>query len=526
MIHADDIFGRPARVLVENVRRGYRPTTPGPRTIQATIYNPRLELVESLIPRGDIYDRSGIILATSHPDHLQARKSDFEQLGVSIDRCCQPVDERAYPFGRATYHLLGDNVEKARFGASDTAFVERVANGRLRGYENAREILPAVRRRRQPDQPDLAKLLQRDRDVHLTIDIRLQLRAQSILADALSRAHKTGGAAIILDVETGNILASVNLPAPAGDHPEEPRDPLLVPAAQRSAARDELRPFEDVARFGAYPPGSTFKLVTAIAALRKDPALLAQPETCVKLDDGRTGAKIRGYGNKVIHDDVGDPPHGTLTMSDALRVSCNAYFAQLATYQIGAAKLEETAALFGIRAIKPLRGDAQNPDAATKRLQKLLPDSGYGQGEVTASPLQMALVSSTIANHGGLLRDRLIQGPANEPAPVPQVILNAASAAALAQAMRNVVLSGTAHKFLSGSQVQIAGKTGTAQVDKRPGATAEDSLAHSWFTGFAPYDGETRIAFAVFVEHGGYGGALAAPIAGELVAAARELGII
>jgi cell division protein FtsI/penicillin-binding protein 2 len=63
-------------------------------------------------------------------------------------------------------------------------------------------------------------------------------------------------------------------------------------------------------------------------------------------------------------------------------------------------------------------------------------------------------------------------------------------------------------------------------VDKRRGATAEDSLAHSWFTGFAPYDGETRIAFAVFVEHGGYGGALAAPIAGELVAAARELGII
>ncbi len=161
-----------------------------------------------------------------------------------------------------------------------------------------------------------------------------------------------------------------------------------------------------------------------------------------------------------------------------------------------------------------------------KRLQKVLPDSGYGQGEVTASPLRMALVSSMIANHGALIRERLIQGPLTEPAPTPQVILSPASAMALAQAMRNVVLSGTAHKFLSGSQVQIAGKTGTAQVDKRPGASAEDSIAHSWFTGFAPYDGETRIAFAVFVEHGGYGGALAAPIAGELVAAARELGII
>ena len=526
IIRADEVFGRSARVLVENARRGSRAATPGPRTIQATIYNPRLALVENLIPRGDIYDRSGILLATSHPDHLQARKADLEQLGVSIDHCCRASEDRSYPFGPLTYHLLGDNVEKARFGASDTAFVERVANGRLRGFENTREILPAVRRRRQPGQTEIAKFLQRDRDVHLTLDIRLQQRAETILAAALSAAHKTGGAAIILDVETGNILASVNLPAPREAHPEEPDDPMLFRGAKRTVARDDLRPYQDVARFGAFPPGSTFKLVTAIAALRKDPALLGQPETCGRLDDGRTGAKIRGYGNKGIHDDIGDPPHGTLTMSDALRVSCNAYFAQLATYQVGAAKLAETAGLFGIRAIAPLRGDAQNPDAAVKRLQKVLPDSGYGQGEVTASPLQMALVSSMIANHGALIRERLVQGPLTDPAPTPQVILSPTSAMALAQAMRNVVLSGTAHKFLSGSQVQIAGKTGTAQVDKRPGASAEDNVAHSWFTGFAPYDGETRIAFAVFVEHGGYGGALAAPIAGELVAAARELGII
>lgn len=529
VIHADDIFGRSARVLVENVRSSgdnARTTAPGPRTIQATIYNPRIGLVESLIPRGDIYDRNGILLATSFPDHLQAHKADLQQLGVDTDRCCRASDERVYPFGGLTYHLLGDNVEKARFGASDTAFVERVANGRLRGYETSRDILPAVRRRRQPDQPELQKLLLRDRDVHLTIDMRLQKRVQTILADALTRAHKTAGAAIVLDVDTGNILASVNLPAPLDAHPEEPPDPMLVRVAQRSEARDNLRPFEDVARFGAFPPGSTFKLVTAIAALRKDPALLKQPETCVRLDDGRAGAKIKGYGNKVIHDDVGDTAHGTLTMPDALRVSCNAYFAQLATYQVGAAKLAETASLFGIRTVKPGRVNASNSDAPIRRLQKLLPDSGYGQGEVTASPLQMALVSSAIANQGSLFRDRLIAGSANDPAPIPQPILSPASATALAQAMRNVVLSGTAHKFLSGSSIEIAGKTGTAQVDARPGANPEESIAHSWFTGFAPYNSKKRIAFAVFVEHGGYGGALAAPIAGELVAAARELGII
>ena len=529
IVRADDFFGRPARVLVENVRSGgvnARTASPGARTIQATIYNPRIALVESLIPRGDIYDRNGILLATSRQDTLQAHNADLQQLGVDLARCCPPSDERIYPFGSLTWHLLGDIVEKARFGASDTGFVERVANGRLRGYENAGEILPAVRRRRQPNQPELAKLLRRDRDVHLTIDIRLQQRAESILADALSRAHKTAGSAIVLDVDTGGILASVNIPGPGDAHPEEPRDPLLVRVALRGKARDDLRPFEDVARFGAFPPGSTFKLVTAVAALRKDPALLSQAESCVKLDDDRTGAKIRGYGNRPIHDDVGDSAHGSLTMADALRVSCNAYFAQLAAYQVGAAQLAETAALFGIRTVRPLRGDESNPDAPVRRLAKLLPDSGYGQGEVTASPLQMSLVSSMIANHGALVRDRLIAGPANEPAVVPRTILSPASAEALAQAMRSVVLSGTAHKFLSGSVVQIAGKTGTAQIDKRPGANADDSVAHSWFTGFAPYDGERRIAFAVFIEHGGYGGALAAPISGELVAAARELGII
>jgi cell division protein FtsI/penicillin-binding protein 2 len=138
----------------------------------------------------------------------------------------------------------------------------------------------------------------------------------------------------------------------------------------------------------------------------------------------------------------------------------------------------------------------------------------------------MALVSSAIANQGSLIGDRLIAGSTNDPAPIPQPILSPASAAALARAMRNVVVSGTAHKFLAGSSIEIAGKTGTAQVDARPGVSAEESIAHSWFTGFAPYDGHKKIAFAVFVEHGGYGGALAAPIAGELVAAAHDLGII
>ena len=90
----------------------------------------------------------------------------------------------------------------------------------------------------------------------------------------------------------------------------------------------------------------------------------------------------------------------------------------------------------------------------------------------------------------------------------------------LAAAMRSVVTSGTARRPMSGLNVAVAGKTGTAQMD--------EGLPHSWFAGFAPYDADpaNRIAFAVVVEHGGYGARVAAPLARKLVEAARDLGVI
>ena len=102
----------------------------------------------------------------------------------------------------------------------------------------------------------------------------------------------------------------------------------------------------------------------------------------------------------------------------------------------------------------------------------------------------------------------------------PRAILESGPASFMAASMRSVVTSGTARRAMTGSTVSVAGKTGTAQLD--------EGQPHSWFAGFAPYDGDPsqRIAFAVVVEHGGYGGSFAAPIAKEIVEAARTLGII
>ncbi len=106
---------------------------------------------------------------------------------------------------------------------------------------------------------------------------------------------------------------------------------------------------QDRARYGLYPPGSSFKVVTAIAALRKDPGLAKQRYECIRLPDGRSGNFV-GKSKRPIRDDVQDKaPHGSVDMERGIEVSCNAYFAQLGAYKVGARGLFDTAALFGIQ---------------------------------------------------------------------------------------------------------------------------------------------------------------------------------
>jgi peptidoglycan glycosyltransferase len=132
----------------------------------------------------------------------------------------------------------------------------------------------------------------------------------------------------------------------------------------------------------------------------------------------------------------------------------------------------------------------------------------------------MARVAATIAAGGSMPEGRWVVDSSNARSGPPRSILEPNLAAFLARAMRSVVLGGTARRAMKGEAISVAGKTGTAQLD--------EGMPHSWFAGFAPYDGDRSksIAFAVVVEHGGYGGTTAAPIAREVVDAASELGLI
>jgi cell division protein FtsW (lipid II flippase) len=477
-------------------------------------YNQRVLDVARLIPRGTIYDRAGLPLATSSPAVALKARKDYKSAGLSLDLSCTEPFERCYPLGGTTFHLLGDARTRMNWSATNTSYVERDAESRLRGFNDDatvvdsmdalgrttrtirrdyRELVPLLRHRYEPEHSEWRKFLNRPRDITVTIDARLQSRVATILSRHAAKSAHERAAAVVINPDTGDLLAAVSYPSPTlSDRPgieiENDSDALL-----------------DRARYGLYPPGSTFKLVTAAAALRRDINLSRATFTCTGLPNGRVGAKVPGWGT--VRDDVLDThPHGTINMHDGIVRSCNAYFGQLAV-RLGPQALLETALRFGISVA---------PSNSIKQLRESLPQAGYGQGYVVTTPLRMARVAAAVASDGVLREPRT--GPHSPEDATADPILRPEAAAQLGQYMRDAVLSGTG-RSLSGHQWRIAGKTGTAEVIGSP--------SHAWFVGFAPYgQSKKRIAFAVIIENAGYGGLAAAPVAGEIVTAAAALRLI
>jgi penicillin-binding protein A len=372
---------------------------------------------------------------------------------------------------------------------------ERTGKSTYTVRHDYRELLPLLRHRYQPTHPDVLKVMNRERDVQMSIDSRLQVKASQILQTHLQRLKKQKGAVVVMDADTGDLLASVAYPWPA----------QMPPALGPDDGIDELL---DRARYGLYPPGSTFKIVTAAAALRTDPNSTSLTYECKALPDGRVGNYVRGWG-RPIRDDIADrAAHGNVNMQRGVVVSCNAYFAQLGTYKVGPQALHSTANLFGISVASP---------NTPQKLKDALPQAAYGQGQVVASPFQMARVAATVANNGNMPYGRWITDESNPRVEPAQPVLQPEAAKTLGQYMRGVVTGGTGRSAAKAA-VPVAGKTGTAELAK--------GASHAWFIGFAPYDSPgRRVAFAVLVENGQYGGTAAAPIAVDVMSAASQLGI-
>lgn len=505
-VRADDWALKPALVLRQDGARAY-------------VYNPRILEARRHLTRGSIYDRNGIPLATSRPDEVARFRDLYARMGVPETALATP-EERVYPFGALTFYLLGDVHTRVKWGAGNSLYAEHAFLSHLRGYDNHPR---AVEKQRTPgggpepivryDYGDLIALvrhgaghraaralLARDRDVYLTVDVRLQQRVAEVLAEGAPPG--TVASAVVLDAATGEVLASVTTPLPDAAY----TDP--------AAAHADPGLFDRGFGRGAKPPGSTFKLVTALAALHRDRAALHWTHTVHATDR---------YARR--HE-----PTGRVDLTRGLVASSNVYFAALAHDVVGADSLLTMLRTFGFGL-----GPAGLPKRQQRRLL-LEPDNlrqaGFGQGPVTGSPLQAALVAATIANDGALMPPRWVRHPDAGRHPVRYVVLPR-DARTLAAVMRRVVTDreGTAHA-LRDLPVPLAGKTGTAEEKEtvlRDGAPVRVTRNHAWFTGFAPYrEGvdEPRLAIAVLVEDGGSGGHVAAPLAGAIAVAAADLGLI
>ncbi len=349
--------------------------------------------------------------------------------------------------------------------------------------------------------------------VELTIDPAIQQAAWDALGDQK-------GAVVAIDPSTGAILAMVSKPS-YDPNALATHDTTAATAAWTSLNDDPDDPMVNRAISGdTYPPGSTFKLVTAAAALESGLAPstpLPAPDTYT-LPGTRTS--LENYGGEKCS------ATGAMTLDDALRISCNTAFAQLGV-QLGADALRTQAEAFGFDtdlSIPLTVAHSRFPaDGAIDEAQTAL--SAIGQYDVRVTPLEVAMLAATIANGGVEMKPYLVSTVRDQDLTVvdttsPTALgrpISASTASSLRDMMLNVVDNGTGTAAQIPG-VQVAGKTGTAQ-------TTDGAAPHAWFTAFAPAT-NPKIAVAVVVEHGGSlgseatGGKLAAPIARAVIQAA------
>lgn len=359
-------------------------------------------------------------------------------------------------------------------------------------------------------------------DLSMTLDLGLQKYA-------MQRMNGESGAVVVMDIYDGDVLAMASTPG------FDPNGFVLgLSQKQWLDLRDnEKRPLNNKAVSGLYPPGSTFKMVVAMAAMEAGLVGPGHSVYCgghIELGSHRFHCWKRGG-------------HGTMNLHNGLKQSCDVYFYDLAK-RIGIDRLAVVARKFGI-GVLPEIGlvDAKSglmPDKAWKRARKNEPwhpgetlHAGIGQGYMLGSPLQMAVMAARIANGGYEVHPRLVRARNGERIKASSLRgtgIDNAHVKAVQRGMYGVVneLGGTAYRSriaLPGHE--MCGKTGTAQVrrittaERATGVLKNAELPwrlrdHALFVAFAPAD-DPRYAISVIVEHGGGGSKVAAPIARDVL---------
>ena len=386
---------------------------------------------------------------------------------------------RVYPLGVTTAHVIG--YASPRYGTA--------------GLEDSFDRVLTAQTGDSGPWTEIVSLLTGGRDAPHGAEIvtTLDLDVQRTLAAALGKRARAAG--IVMDPRSGAVIALAATPV---------FDPNALDRNWAALIADPASPLLDRSTSGLYPPGSTFKIVTAGDAL--DAGLITPATTFV--DTG--GLQV---GNFTVHNDQNEVT-GTQNLTGAFALSSNVDFATIAL-KIGVDRWFDYAARWGF-------GQAVNfdlPVARDRLPQKaevspsVLAQLGFGQASLLVTPIRMALVAATIADGGRTPRPYLVRSIAGSETSLATASeqLAAPLSADAAHEVRDLMIAVVQHgtgTIAALPGVTVAGKTGTA--------TNPHGLAHSWFVAFAPALAP-RVVVAVIVENGGYGAAVAAPIVRDVL---------
>jgi penicillin-binding protein 2 len=438
----------------------------------------------------------------------------------------EPEHRRHYPYAGLASHQLGyigkvspsqRKQEQADIGLlTGQGGLEKVYDRYLRGIAGRRMIQVNAAGKKVKDlgieEPRPGT------DIYLTIDLDAQKAAEEALGDR-------PGAVVAMEPNSGEILALAS-------HPNY--DPNLFPRGISPKdwvrlTNDPTHPLYNRAIQSVYPPGSTFKIIVALAGLESGVIKLDEKITCRGyIKSGKHSFRCWKKGG-----------HGAISFHQAVVESCDVYFYTMGE-RIGWDRIAQYAKNLGYGSLTgiPLPDEKQGLIPTTEWKKERMKEPWYpgdtyinsiGQGFVLVSPIQACQMISAVANGGYFYRPTLLKQTRNRetgavkvfsPERKGRIVLDASALEEVRKALTGVVSEpgGTGHAAQS-PFATVAGKTGTAQViaQKVPGRKLSGKTQdHAWFIAYAPVD-DPKIAVAVLVEHGGHGGGAAAPVARRVI---------
>ncbi|WP_113674968.1 peptidoglycan D,D-transpeptidase FtsI family protein [Vallitalea guaymasensis] len=417
-------------------------------------YNPRIEELEQNIVRGKILDTNKKVLAETMVDGDKSY--------------------RIYPYENIFSHIIG-------YSHQGKTGIEALVN-----YDLLKSNVGIIEKTVQ----SISKKKSVGDNVVTTLDADLQKKAYELLGNRK-------GAIVAIEPSTGKILCMVSKPD---------FNPNYIESNWTKLNNDEENsPLLNKATHGLYPPGSTFKIVTALAFIRENPGWKDYTYTC-NGKDVFEGTTIHCYSNT---------KHGEENLEKAFKMSCNTAFAHIGTnLDMNNYRNVANDLLFDTLLPYPLHFRTSRFKLSEESAVKEIAETAIGQGETEVTPFHNALITAAIANGGILMKPYLIDSVENANGKLitknlPEFyseLMSVEEAGIIKEFMKKVVSEGTG-KTSAVQGIDVAGKTGSAEVSgKKP---------HAWYVGFAPAD-NPQIAVSVIVENSGTSTKYAAPIAKQL----------